>query len=99
MGRDDSSASERRSVLVTCSSSGLGAAIMVVLMVQVGGFSYRAFNIHLGAMFGSMMAFNVWYRIWPAQQNILAAIKEGTAPDKDLVALDYARANVELIEG
>jgi len=70
----------------------VGAAIMVVLMVQVGGFSYRAFNIHLGTMFGSMMAFNVWYRIWPAQQKILAAIKEGTAPDKDLVALAGGRS-------
>ena len=70
----------------------VGAAIMVVLMVQIGGFSYRAFNIHLGAMFGTMMAFNVWFRIWPAQQKIVTAIKEGNAPDKDLVALAGARS-------
>jgi len=70
----------------------VGAAIMVVLMVKVGGFSYRAFNIHLGAMFGSMMAFNVWYRIWPAQQKIITAIKEGNAPDGALAALAGSRS-------
>jgi uncharacterized membrane protein len=42
---------------------------------------YRAYNIHLGAMFGSMMAYNVWFRIWPAQQRIITAIKNGDAPD------------------
>jgi uncharacterized membrane protein len=70
----------------------VGTAIMVALMVHVGGFEYRAFNIHLGAMFGSMMAFNVWYRIWPAQQKIITAIKEGNAPDGDLVALATVRS-------
>jgi uncharacterized membrane protein len=70
----------------------VGAAIMIVLMVEVGGFSYRAFNIHLGAMFGSMMAFNVWYRIWPAQQKIITAIKEGNAPDGALAALAGSRS-------
>jgi len=70
----------------------VGAAIMIVLMVKVGGFSYRAFNIHLGAMFGSMMAFNVWYRIWPAQQKIISAIKEGNAPDGGLAALAGSRS-------
>ena len=43
-------------------------------------------------MFGTMMAFNVWFRIWPAQQKIVTAIKEGNAPDKDLVALAGARS-------
>jgi uncharacterized membrane protein len=32
-------------------------------------------------MFGSMMAFNVWYRIWPAQQRIITAIKNGDVPN------------------
>ena len=27
------------------------------------------------------MAFNVWYRIWPAQQRIIRAVKNGDAPD------------------
>ena len=34
-------------------------------------------NIHLGAMFGTIMAFNVWFRIWPAQQKIITAVKDG----------------------
>lgn len=67
------------------------AAIVICLMHWVG-FSYRAYNIHLAALFGTIMAFNVWYRIWPAQQKIIAAVKEGTAPDAALVALAGARS-------
>ena len=33
------------------------------------------------ALFGTIMAFNVWFRIWPAQQKIITAVKAGTAPD------------------
>ena len=62
------------------------------LMIHCGQFSYRAFNIHIGAMFGSMMAFNVWFRIWPAQQNIITAIRDGETPDGDLVALAGLRS-------
>ena len=62
------------------------------LMIHCGQFSYRAFNIHIGAMFGTMMAFNVWFRIWPAQQKIIAAIRDGEAPDGDLVALAGLRS-------
>ena len=28
-------------------------------------------------MFGTIMAFNVWFRIWPAQQKIITAVKNG----------------------
>ena len=62
------------------------------LMIHCGQFGYRAFNIHIGAMFGTMMAFNVWFRIWPAQQKIIAAIRDGEAPDGDLVALAGLRS-------
>ena len=62
------------------------------LMIHCGQFSYRSFNIHIGAMFGTMMAFNVWFRIWPAQQKIIAAIRDGEAPDGDLVALAGLRS-------
>ena len=62
------------------------------LMIHCGQFSYRAFNIHIGAMFGTMMAFNVWFRIWPAQQKIIAAIRDGDAPDGNLVALAGLRS-------
>jgi uncharacterized membrane protein len=67
------------------------AAVVIWLMSFVG-FSYRAQNIHLAALFGTIMAFNVWYRIWPAQQKIITAVKEGTAPDAALVALAGARS-------
>jgi uncharacterized membrane protein len=68
------------------------AALVVVLMAKWAGFSYRAFNIHMGAMFGTIMAFNVWFRIWPAQQKIITAIKAGQPPDAALVALAGARS-------
>ena len=67
-------------------------AIVVYLFVHVGGFSYRGTLIHTGAMFGTMMAFNVWFRIWPAQQKIIKAIKEGNAPDGNLVKLAGLRS-------
>jgi uncharacterized membrane protein len=38
------------------------------------------------------MAFNVWFRIWPAQQKIITAVKGGTAPDAALVAMAGARS-------
>ena len=61
-------------------------------MIHCGQFSYRAFNIHIGAMFGTMMAFNVWFRIWPAQQKIITAVKNGDAPDGNDVALAGLRS-------
>jgi uncharacterized membrane protein len=53
----------------------------IYLMSCCAGFQYRAYNIHIGAMFGTIMAFNVWFRIWPAQQRIITAIKGGEAPN------------------
>jgi uncharacterized membrane protein len=67
-------------------------AVVAFLMATWGGFGYRALNIHLGGMFGTIMAFNVWYRIWPAQQKIITAVKQGTAPDAALVSLAGARS-------
>ena len=70
----------------------LAIAVVAVLMAVWGHFSYRALNIHVGAMFGTIMAFNVWYRIWPAQQKIITAVKQGTAPDAALVSLAGTRS-------
>jgi uncharacterized membrane protein len=67
-------------------------AAVLALMALWGHFSYRATNIHLGALLGSVMAFNVWFRIWPAQQKIITAVKAGTAPDGALVALAGGRS-------
>jgi uncharacterized membrane protein len=64
----------------------------VALMVYGAGFRYGAYVIHLGTAFGSIMAFNVWFRIWPAQQKIITAIKNGEKPDADLVAMAGLRS-------
>ena len=48
--------------------------------------SARAVYIHIGAMFGTIMAANVWHRILPAQKKMIAAIKAGEQPDQALAA-------------
>jgi uncharacterized membrane protein len=67
-------------------------AAVVGLMALWGGYSYRAFNIHLGTLLGSTMAWNVWFRIWPSQQKIITAVKNGQAPDPALVSLAGTRS-------
>jgi len=50
--------------------------------------SGRAAYIHLGAMMGTIMAANVWMRIWPGQRKIIAGVKgTGPAADASIVAL------------
>ena len=56
-------------------------AAVVYLFVNFAHFSYRGTLIHTGALFGTTMAFNVWFRIWPAQQRIIRAIKAGEKPE------------------
>jgi uncharacterized membrane protein len=68
------------------------SAVFVFAMAFVAHFSFRAYAIHLGAMFGTIMAFNVWFRIWPAQQKIIQATKDGQAPDPALVAMAGSRS-------
>jgi uncharacterized membrane protein len=65
-------------------------AAVYLLMEYVGKYSGRALYIHTGAIFGSMMAGNVWMIIWPYQKRIIMAIKNGTAPD----AADVATAGL-----
>jgi len=43
-------------------------------------------------LFGTIMAMNVWMRIWPAQKKIIAAVKAGTAPDGALAAMAGLRS-------
>src|SRR5256714_13101885 len=69
----------------------LFALIAYVLIVGVAYgltrvLSGRAAYIHVGAMFGTIMAANVWMRILPAQRKMIAAIREGRAPDQKLAA-------------
>jgi uncharacterized membrane protein len=47
-------------------------------------FAPRMAYMETGAMLGSFMALNVWMRILPAQRQLIAATKEGRAPDMRL---------------
>jgi uncharacterized membrane protein len=78
----------RAAVIVTF----LLVSVVVALFVYFGQFSYRGTLIHTGAMFGTAMAFNVWFRIWPAQQKIIRAVKAGEAPPGDLAKLAGLRS-------
>jgi len=62
-------------VLVVCTAYGLTRVL-----------SGRAAYIHVGAMFGTIMAANVWMRILPAQRRMIEAIKAGEKPDETLAA-------------
>jgi len=66
--------------------------LAVVAWVLSCSFSGRAVFIHIGALFGTSMAANVWMRIWPAQRKIIAAIRDGQAPDAALVGLAGMRS-------
>jgi uncharacterized membrane protein len=65
-------------------------AVLIFGMAQV--FAPRAVYIHLGMLFGTIMAMNVWMRIWPAQKKIIAATKAGTAPDAAVAAMAGLRS-------
>lgn len=60
---------------------GLIAVGFAAFLIEVTGCSTRAAYIHVGALFGTAMAANVWMRIWPAQKRIITAVKNGEAPD------------------
>ena len=67
------------------------AAISFVLIIVLAYgltrvFSARAAYIHLGAIFGTIMAANVWMHILPAQRRMIAALNKGEKPDEQLSA-------------
>jgi uncharacterized membrane protein len=69
----------------------LFAAVAYVLIVALSfgltrTFSARAAYIHVGAMFGTIMAANVWMHILPAQKRMIAALNEGRKPNERLSA-------------
>jgi uncharacterized membrane protein len=49
-------------------------------------FSGRAAYIHLGAVFGTIMTANVWFRILPSQRKLIATAATGAAFDASLSA-------------
>src|SRR2546426_4797392 len=67
-------------------------AIIVALFHRFAHFSYRGTLIHTGAMFGTVVAFNVWFRIWRAQEKIVRAVKNGETPDAGLVKIAGLRS-------
>lgn len=65
-----------------------GAAIVVSYLLIVLAayisckyFAGRGAYLQVGAMLGTIMAANVWMRILPPQRRMVAALKEGRAPD------------------
>jgi uncharacterized membrane protein len=64
--------------------------ILIAAMSHV--FAPRAVYIHVGMLFGTIMAMNVWMRIWPAQKKIIAATKAGTPPDGAIAAMAGLRS-------
>jgi uncharacterized membrane protein len=67
------------------------AVVAYILIVALSygltrAFSARAAYIHLGAIFGTIMAANVWMHILPSQRRMIAALNEGRKPDERLSA-------------
>ena len=55
--------------------------IVVATYVSCHYFSGRGAYLEVGAIFGTIMAANVWQRILPAQRRMVAALRAGTAPN------------------
>jgi uncharacterized membrane protein len=70
----------------------LVAVAILIVIYQAAGFSYRGYSIHVGALFGTAMAMNVWMRIWPAQRRIITATRDGQAPNPADPALAGTRS-------
>jgi uncharacterized membrane protein len=75
----------------------LFAAVAYVLIVALTFgltrvFSARAAYLHVGALFGTIMAANVWMHILPSQKKMIAALKEGRKPDERLAAQSKLRS-------
>jgi uncharacterized membrane protein len=66
--------------------------LVIALWVMNLLFSKRAVYIQTGAILGTIMAANVWMRIWPNQRKIIAATKAGTPPDAALASLAGLRS-------
>ena len=64
----------------------------VFFFTRFAGFGFRGTAIHLGGMFGTIMAANVWMRIWPAQRKIITATKAGEKPDPAVAAMAGLRS-------
>jgi uncharacterized membrane protein len=75
----------------------VGAIVSFVLIVGAAFgldqvMSHRAVYIHIGGYLGTIMAANVWMRIWPNQRKIIAAAKAGSPPPDGAPALAALRS-------
>ncbi len=76
----------------------VGAIISFIGLVGIGVglgriLSARGLLIHMGAILGTIMAMNVWMRIWPAQKKIIGGITGANpAPDASVAAMAGLRS-------
>jgi len=67
--------------------------VAVFALVLTRFMSGRAMYIHVGGLLGTIMAANVWMRIWPSQRKIIAGVKgTAAAADPSVVALAGLRS-------
>ena len=76
---------------------GIGLGVSELFMTDQG-ITGRAIWILLGMLFGTVMWFNVWFIIWPAQKKILIGVRDGKPADPALPkrALLASRTNTYL---
>ncbi len=72
--------------------TGLGILYLKFFLPSGGGFSAMMASsyghwISMGAGFGIIMWFNVWFIIWPIQKKTIAAVRAGEKPDAGKVEL------------
>jgi uncharacterized membrane protein len=69
----------------TPAAAAIGFALLVGTAYVLSQYmSGRAAYLHVGAIMGTLMVANVWVRIIPAQRELVAATKEGRAPEAHL---------------
>jgi uncharacterized membrane protein len=77
-------------------SLAVGVLCAILLAVLIGLsriYTGRALFIHAGMLMGTVMAMNVWMRIWPAQKKIIQGVKGvAPAPDASIPAMATARS-------
>lgn len=67
--------------------------VYLLILQKALHFGGRAVFIYAGALFGTIMAANVWMRIWPNQRKIIAGVKgTGPAPEASIPAVAGLRS-------
>jgi uncharacterized membrane protein len=74
----------------------LGGLIFVLLVGAAWGYSKvfggRAAYVHVGALMGTLMVWNVYFHIIPGQRKMVEAIRAGLAPDPRYGAIGKQRS-------